>query len=48
MSDTPLAAKHGLKETEASIADKISRGKFLATLLLASALEVDAIRLESI
>jgi hypothetical protein len=29
-------AKHGLKETEASIANKISRGTFSATFLLAS------------
>ena len=28
--------KHGLKETEASIANKISRGTFSATFLLAS------------
>jgi hypothetical protein len=42
--------KHGLKETEASIANKISRGTFSATFLLASlkALEVDAVRLESV
>ena len=29
-------AKHGLRETEASIANKISRGTFPATFLLAS------------
>ena len=42
--------KHCLKETEASIANKISRGTFSATFLLASlkALEVDAVRLESV
>ena len=42
--------KHGMKETEASIANKISRGTFSATFLLASlkALEVDAVRLESV
>lgn len=45
-----LLAKHGLKETEASIANKISRGTFSATFLLASlkALKVDSVRLESI
>jgi hypothetical protein len=42
--------KHGLRETEASIANKISRGTFPATFLLASleAIEVDTIRLGSI
>ena len=42
--------KHGLKETEASIANKISRGTFSATFLLASliAIEADIIRLEDI
>ncbi len=42
--------KHGLKETEASIANKISRGTFSATFLLASlkAIEADTIRLETI
>jgi len=42
--------KHGLKETEASIANKISRGKFQATFLLASliAIEADMVRLEDI
>ena len=43
-------AKHGLKETEASIANKISRGTFSATFLLASlkAIEVDALRLDTV
>ncbi len=42
--------KHGLQETEASIANKISRGTFSATFLLASlkAIEVDSVRLESV
>lgn len=42
--------KHGLDESEASIANKISRGTFSATFLLASlkALEVDTVRLETI
>ena len=42
--------KHGLKETEASIANKISRGTFSATFLLAAlkAIEVDTVRLESV
>ena len=42
--------KHGLVETEASIANKISRGTFSATFLLASliAIEADALRLEDI
>ena len=35
-------AKHGLKETEASIANKISRGTFSATFLLASLKAIDA------
>jgi uncharacterized protein DUF6471 len=34
-------AKHGLKETEASIANKISRGTFSATFLLASLKAID-------
>jgi hypothetical protein len=34
--------KHGMKETEASIANKISRGTFSATFLLASLIAVDA------
>ena len=42
--------KHGLKETEASIANKISRGTFSATFLLATliAIEADTVRLEDI
>jgi hypothetical protein len=42
--------KHGLQETEASIANKISRGTFSATFLLASliAIEADTVRLEDI
>ena len=42
--------KHGLKETEASIANKISRGTFSATFLLATlkALEVHIVRLETV
>jgi Domain of unknown function (DUF6471) len=32
--------KHGLKETEASIANKISRGTFSATFLLASLIAI--------
>jgi hypothetical protein len=42
--------KHGMKETEASIANKISRGTFSATFLLASliAIEADTVRLEDI
>lgn len=42
--------KHGLKETEASIANKLSRGTFPATFLLASliAIEADMVRLEDI
>jgi hypothetical protein len=42
--------KHGLKETEASVANKISRGTFSATFLLASliAIEADTVRLEDI
>jgi hypothetical protein len=45
-----LLAKHGLKETEASIANKISRGTFSATFFLASlkAIEADTIRLETV
>ena len=43
-------AKHGLKETEASIANKISRGRFSATFLLASlkAIEAETIRLDAV
>ncbi len=42
--------KHGLKETEASIANKISRGTFSATFLLASlkAIEAPSLRLEDV
>jgi hypothetical protein len=42
--------KHGLKETEASIANKISRGTFAATFLLAAliAIEAETVRLEDI
>jgi hypothetical protein len=42
--------KHGLQETEASIANKISRGTFPATFLLASliAIEADMVRLGDI
>ena len=42
--------KHGMKETEASIANKISRGTFSATFLLASliAIKSDVVRLEDI
>ena len=42
--------KHGLQETEASIANKISRGTFSATFLLASlkAIEADVVRLETV
>lgn len=42
--------KHGLDETEASIANKLSRGTFAATFFLAAlvALEVEGIRLEDI
>ncbi|MBG1233992.1 DUF6471 domain-containing protein [Aestuariivirga litoralis] len=42
--------EHGLEETEASIANKLSRGTFAATFFLAAlvALEVEGIRLEDI
>jgi hypothetical protein len=42
--------KHGMKESEASIANKISRGTFSATFLLASliAIEAESVRLEDI
>jgi hypothetical protein len=42
--------KHGLAETEANVANKISRGTFSATFLLASliAIEADTVRLEDI
>ena len=42
--------KHGMKETEASIANKISRGTFSATFLLASltAIGANTVRLEDV
>jgi hypothetical protein len=42
--------KHGMRETEASIANKISRGTFSATFLLAAliAIEAEIVRLDSI
>lgn len=42
--------QHGLKETEASISNKLSRGTVAATFLLATlaALEMDGIRLEDL
>ena len=42
--------KHGLEETEASIANKLSRGTFAATFFLATlaALERDGVRLEDL
>jgi hypothetical protein len=42
--------KHGLEETEASVANKLSRGTFAATFFLATlaALEAEGIRLEDI
>jgi len=42
--------KHGMKETEASISNKISRGTFSATFLLASlvAMGAQTVRLEDI
>ena len=46
-----LLAKHGLKgETEASVKNKLMRGTFAATFLLATlaALEMDGVRLEDI
>ncbi len=41
---------HGLKETEASIANKLSRGTIAATFLLATlaALELESLRLEDL
>ena len=41
---------HGLKETEASITNKLSRGTIAATFLLATiaALELDGVRLENL
>jgi len=43
-------AKHGLRETEASIANKISRGTFPATFLLAVLIAIGAevVKLEDI
>jgi hypothetical protein len=46
-----LLAKHGLRgETEASVKNKLMRGTFAATFLLASlaALELEGIRLEDV
>jgi Domain of unknown function (DUF6471) len=45
-----LLKKHGLQETEASISNKISRGTFSATFLLASlvAIGAEAVRMEDI
>ncbi|MBN8958341.1 MAG: hypothetical protein J0H17_17525 [Rhizobiales bacterium] len=42
--------RHGLKETEASITNKLARGTFPATFLLAvlAALELDGVALEEI
>lgn len=42
--------KHGLEETEASIANKLARGKFAATFFLASLAEIgcDTVRLEDV
>ena len=42
--------KHGFVETEASITNKLKRGTFAATFLLAclAALDLDGIRLEDI
>jgi hypothetical protein len=42
--------KHGLDETKASIANKLSRGTFAATFFLATlaALEVEGIHLEDV
>ena len=42
--------KHGLAETEASIANKLSRGTFAATFFIAAlvALEVESVSLEDI
>jgi hypothetical protein len=41
---------HGLKETEASITNKLSRGTIAATFLLATiaALELEGVRLEDL
>lgn len=42
--------KHGLEETEASIANKLSRGTFSATFMLAALIAIGAqtVRLEDI
>ena len=42
--------KHGMKETEASIANKISRGTLSATFILAALIAIGAevVRLEDI
>jgi hypothetical protein len=42
--------KHGLKETEASVANKLSRGTFAATFFLASltAIGCESVRLEDV
>ena len=42
--------KHGMKETEASIANKISRGTFSATFMLAALIAIGAevVRLEDV
>ena len=42
--------KHGLEETESSIANKLSRGTFAATFFLAAliAIECEAVMLEDI
>ena len=42
--------KHGLRETEASIASKLARGTFAATFLLATlaALELEGVQLGSL
>jgi uncharacterized protein DUF6471 len=42
--------KHGLEETEASIANKLARGTFPATFFLATlaALELEGVRLEDL
>jgi virulence-associated protein VapD len=42
--------KHGFKETEASVTNKLKRGTFAATWLLAclAALELEGVRLEDL
>jgi len=42
--------KHGLRETKASVTNKLARGTFPATFLLGAlaALELDGIRLEDV